>query len=843
MSWGALGMADHQPQNSSLRGDWLITVLAAGLLVGGAFGWRWLQREPRGTAIIAGLAESADAGLGGMFLPRTRALVAQKTASLEAYNQAIPEGELLRFLTRHLDGRTVRPETLRVMTQLVTDRILPALWRESQQASADGRFITHRAMARTLHKHFPRQVLANADVILFPEDDQFRVVVAEPPQDHFRDSGWHWRWIGLFLDRVPASRAGKMKELDVYAAEELSEFLSVFAIGWLELAAREVPHGDDMDPQVVQSTLARMVDDARREDAQFATEASPAESSEEAPRFSAEVKKRVLDAVARPMFQDVTEQVQLDFVHRPDMGLWLRRSELQIPLGIAGGGVSASDFDGDGDADLYFAGDEGGRLFRNDGGRQFVDVTAAAGLRPEGESRAGYFVDFDNDGDADLYVTFVWESNRMYQNDGSGMYADVTHDVGLTDDQQVTHEAVWFDMDNDGLLDVYTANFGPWPAGAVPTIGRKNENAGPNRLYHHRMDGNRHRFVEVGGELRVDDHGWTHCVGAWDYDQDGHMDLFSLNDFGASLVYRNLGGNSFAEVSRQLHLDATYNAMNFTLLDLGHDGHPAIYITEIMKLTHRQRYRKPTENTQIVFSAENLENLRALVTNRLYLHRSDGTYQDEHNTRIEPAELGWAWDATSFDYDNDSDLDLLVLNGTESKVPTERQPSRRHVAGRVFVMQYANARNVMYCSENGYFYNVSDHCPIAYSGNSRGSALLDFDADGDLDIAVNNYFGPGRLFENVQQSGHHWVRLHLTGRSSNRDAVGARVAVYFEDRVRYDQVVSGSGFLSQNTNALHFGLGGVDRVDRVVITWPSGIVQELRGLQADTTHRIEEPSS
>lgn len=834
-------MADHQAQKS-LRLDWMITLLAAAAVMCGALGWRWLQSEPRGTGGAADLTDSNDPNRGQMFLPRTRALVAQKTASLETYNQAIPERELLRFLTLHLDGRTVRPEALHVMTELVTDRILPTVWRESQEASADARFISHRAMARTLHKRFPREVLANADVILFPEDARLRVVVAEPPQDHFRDTGWHWRWIGLFLDRADASPPRMWKELDVYAAEELSEFLSVLAIGWLELAARDVPQGGDLGPRVVQSTLQDILADSRQPVAPRAAHKASAESSEDEPQFSAAIKQQVLATVARPMFQDVTQQVQLDFVHSPDMDLWMRRSELQIPLGIAGGGVSAGDLDGDGDADLYFAGHDGGRLFRNDGGRQFVDVTAAAGLRQDGESRAGYFVDFDNDGDADLYVTFVWESNRMYQNDGSGRYADITDDVGLTDDQQVTHEAVWFDMDNDGHLDVYTANFGAWPEGAVPTIGRKNENAGPNRLYHHRMDGDRHRFVEVAGEMQIDDRGWTHCVGAWDYDQDGYMDLFSLNDFGASLVYRNLGGKGFTEVSRKLHLDATYNAMNFSLLDLRHDGQPAIYITEIMKLTHRQRYRKPSERTEIVFSAENLENLRALVTNRLYVRRSDGTYRDEHNSRVEPAELGWAWDATSFDYENDSDLDLLVLNGTESKVPTERQPSQRHVAGRVFVMQYANARNVMYCSQNGYFYNVSAHCPIAYSGNSRGSALLDFDADGDLDIAVNDYFGPGRLFENVQQSNHHWVRLHLTGRVSNRDAIGARVAVHFGGQVRYDQVVSGSGFLSQNARTLHFGLGGADRVDRVVVTWPSGIVQQLGALEADTTHYIEEPS-
>ena len=812
-------------------GGWLTTLLIAVVLIGGALGWRVMQDQYH-----------------VQLLPRTRALIAQKTGSLEAYNLAVSETELVEFFNQHVDGHAVTAETFTSMTDLVMGDILPMLWRDSQQESSDSRFISHRAMASVIGKHFPRRVLTNADVILFPQHRDLRIVVAEAPQDHFRDSGWHWRWIGQYLEGLSPNELRGLKELDIYAAEELSEFLSVLGVALIDLAARDVdklaerprtPADVAINARSIRKTYERIKQRTKASLTSFAKR-----DSRVATRFSDQTKRRLAAALPQPMFRDVTQSVGIDFRHVPNRRLWLRRSDLEVPLGIAGGGVASGDFDGDGHLDLYFAGDQGGRLYRNVLGTHFEDASSAAGLRLEGESRAGYFIDYDNDGDLDLYVTFVWQSNRLYENDGSGVFQEITDQVGLTSSKTVTHEAIWFDMDNDGLLDLYTANFGTWTEGAVPTLGRINANAPPNLLYHHRLEEGRHQFVEVAEEMGVDDRGWTHCVGAWDFDQDGYLDLFSLNDFGASLAYRNLQGEGkgFLEVSRDLHLDAVYNAMNFTLMDITHDGQPSIYISQVMKLTHRQRYRKPTEKTAVVFTAKNLENLRTLVTNRLFCQRSEtGTYEDLHDACLEPAELGWAWDASALDYENDGDLDLLVLNGTESNIPTEDGASKRYLSGRLFLKAHAEQQNVMYVSEGGYFYDVSQDCPLAYKGNSRGSTFFDYDADGDLDVAINDYNGPARIFENLQNSNHHWVRFQLEGTRSNRDAVGARVEIRFGDQVRYDQVVSGSGFLSQNPTVLHFGLGGADQVDQLLITWPSGAKQGRTDLSVDQTHKIVEP--
>ena len=163
--------------------------------------------------------------------------------------------------------------------------------------------------------------------------------------------------------------------------------------------------------------------------------------------------------------------------------------------------------------------------------------------------------------------------------------------------------------------------------------------------------------------------------------------------------------------------------------------------------------------------------------------------------------------------------------------------------GHEFLTQHADQNNVCFLSQAGYFYDVSGKCELAYKGNSRGSAWFDFDNDGDLDVAINDYDDPGRIFENVQATKNQWIRIHLEGTQSNRAAIGARVEIRFGDgQKRFSQVVSGKGFLSQNPMTLHFGLGKIKEVEAVIITWPMGLQQTLKKLPADKTHIIREPA-
>ena len=804
----------------------------------------WTATVVIGVVLLLGAVAIRSTRPRADYLPRTRTLVQQKETSLKTYNREMPLEEVLSFYEAHT-GNPVSPEAFQALTTAIVEDVIPGLWKKSQARQAKGRWILHHAMFSSIQENYPHQTLTNADVIVFPDAPHLRVIVSEPNGDFFRDSGWHWRWIGKYLDGSAHPWEKVPKELDAYAAEELSEFLSVFAVAVVDVAASHAAtdHGTiearDINEVFEQIGLTTM---------------EPSGSRQFDAMFSTETKERLIASLPNPMFRDVTDAMGIKYRHLPNPEHWIRRTQLYTPTGLAGGGVSACDYDGDGFTDLYFAGDLGGALFRNMEGRAFKNVSKTAGITRAGESRAGYFVDFDNDGDEDLFFTYVGLSNRLYENAGDGTFRDVTESVSLQSGNQITHEAVWCDVDNDGYLDVYTGNFGDWLAGDSPTIGRTNSNAPPNQLYLNRVRNGKHTFQEVAEDMHVADRGWTHCVGAFDFDGDGWMDLFSLNDFGSSQIFRNLKGRDFEEVSGDQKMDDLYNAMSFTLMDLHHSGTPSIYISQVMKLTHRQRYSRPTEKTAIVFDPDKKDNLRVLNKNRLFSQNEQEFFVDEHNQRIEPAYLGWAWDVSALDYENDTDMDLIVLNGTETNIPPnnlrieqemqESENSNKELSiqeGRNWLAAYGNEQNVCFLQQDGYFYDVSSVNPIAFKGNSRGSAFLDFDNDGDLDVAISNYDNRVQLFENLQNQGHAWVRFQLQGRRSNRNGVGAIVEINFDNKTRFDRVVSGSGFLSQNPYPLHFGLGHAKVIDKVLIHWPSGTKQTLVGLKVNRLHNIQEP--
>ena len=379
-------------------------------------------------------------------------------------------------------------------------------------------------------------------------------------------------------------------------------------------------------------------------------------------RYSQETKTKLLKRLPKPMFVEAADEVGLSFQHSVNPETRKIRAPLQIPMDIAGGGVSAADYDQDGFPDLFFCGFGGGRLLHNEGGKKFVDVTAAAGLKVPAESRAAYFIDYDNDGDLDLFVTTMGLGLQLFENDGSGHFKNISESVGLAAYREIMHEAVFFDLDNDGLVDVYTACFGRWDRGNEPIVGKQNFNGEPNRLFHHKLVEGRHRFEEIGASAGVDDHGWTHSVGAWDFDGDGQTDLFSFNDFARAHAYRNRGGGKFAEWSIAWGMQKAYNGMGFALMDLDGDGRFEAYVTEISNPLYSEgaqiRYKMPP-GTEFM-DKKSLSFLARSVNNRLYSDTGTGKLENRINTLFEPAEMGWSWGVSAIDYENDGDLDFLV---------------------------------------------------------------------------------------------------------------------------------------------------------------------------------------
>jgi hypothetical protein len=206
---------------------------------------------------------------------------------------------------------------------------------------------------------------------------------------------------------------------------------------------------------------------------------------------------------------------------------------------------------------------------------------------------------------------------------------------------------------------------------------------------------------------------------------------------------------------------------------------------------------------------------------------------------------GWAWDAEFFDFDHDGDDDLYLANGTNDYNAHFRIHRRPNQEGQLeqFLLSHSRESNVFFLNEDGKLKNVSGRSGADFLGNSRSTSYLDFDADGDLDIALNNFHGPAKLFRNDTQSDRRWLKLRLIGdpkRATNRDAIGARILVTAGDGLRVlREIHGGSGYLSMNPKQLHFGLGSADAV-HVQIVWPNGERQDLEGVAANRSYTVRQ---
>ena len=388
----------------------------------------------------------------------------------------------------------------------------------------------------------------------------------------------------------------------------------------------------------------------------------------------------------------------IDFVHRRDPNLHMKKFRSELQFGViqhASGGLSAADYDLDGRPDLLFLDGERLRLFRNLGpakdaegtGARFEDVTAVSGLDGIGRTHCGLFADFDNDGDRDLFLGRYLTPNKLFLNDGHGVFTDVSADSGLDIAVPAT-SATLLDYDRDGFLDIYLAVNGN-AFEAFPRLPFFAQNGQPNRLF--RNDGGR-RFVDVTEASGTGDVGWSLAVATGDVDGDGWPDLAVANDFGRKNLYRNNGDGTFEEIARQAGVLDFSGGMGVTFGDFDDDGAVDLYTSNI---NSNQRwfgedrtvgqYIRNVSRTQWLF-ADFFEywKLYRLVGNdwtelgyqigegnSLFRNRGSDqggvSFDELKDSRT--ARAGWGWSVNFFDVDNDADLDLYAANGWISNTP------------------------------------------------------------------------------------------------------------------------------------------------------------------------------
>jgi hypothetical protein len=451
----------------------------------------------------------------------------------------------------------------------------------------------------------------------------------------------------------------------------------------------------------------------------------------------------------------------------------------------------------------------------------FIKLDNSAVAKEKAAATGGSWADVDLDGDQDLFITTLQGANLFLVNKGDGTFEKNTSNA-LVKEAMPSTASTWADVDNNGTLDVFVANYDANSA-----------------LFLNKGNGD---FTAVESELSKERVLATAC--SWgDFDNDGLVDLFVATERGANLLYHNDGNAKFSRVSGSEIVKPSLDARACAWADFDNDGDLDLFVANFRE------------------------------KNELYRNAGKGKFirveQSPFSVDV-GASVGCSWG----DYDNDGLLDLFVANqaeadflyhndggGTFSKVS-----AGPIVAGAgnstgsswvdfdndadldLFVSDFGGEKRLFRNLGGGFFERVRQHKIVGDKTNAQGHAWADVDNDGAVEVFVANNDQEQLLFHN-EGNGNRWIKLELVGRKSNRAAIGARVRVktivcgYPVWQIHEVSAQTGGGMSGQSSLPVEFGLGNALKVDSLVIHWPSGAVQIVTGLGANATHRLEEDAT
>ena len=573
-----------------------------------------------------------------------------------------------------------------------------------------------------------------------------------------------------------------------------------------------------------------------------------------------------------PVFQEVTaEALGRTECYKNQLlrGTDYWRTVLDAACGIdvyGNTGIAAGDFDGDGRDDLYVCQPSGlpNRLYRNCGDGTFEDVTDKAGVGVLDGTACALFADFENRGHQDLLVVCA-SGPLLFQNQGNGKFLLKPDAFRFANPPTgtFTHAAA-ADYDGDGRLDVYFCSYNYYLGldqyhYPVPYFDARN--GPPNFLLHNEGDGVFEDRTEAAG-LQIDNDRYTFaCV--WGHSSSGDApDLYVVNDFGRNNLYRNNGNGTFTAISAEAGVDDVGAGMSACWLDYDNDGHQDIYAAGMwvaagMRIGGQSHFHgKESEETRRLYR-------RHMLGNSLYRNLGNGKFQNV--AQRAGAEIGrWSWSSDSWDFDQDGFPDLYVANGyitgfderdvssffwrqVVSKSPETAIASESYERGWNAINELVRSdstwngheRNVVFANNrDGTFSDVSGVVGLDFPDDSRSFAFADLDLDGRLEIILKNRTAPQvRILRNAMSDLGSSIAFRLRGKRSNRDAIGSAVTVECDGHRQTKYLQAGSGFLSQHSKELFFGIGKTQSTVRATIRWPSGLTQVFDPLPAN--HRIE----
>ncbi len=515
-------------------------------------------------------------------------------------------------------------------------------------------------------------------------------------------------------------------------------------------------------------------------------------------------------------FTEQASSSQLDFV------LENNPTENKHMIETMAGGLAIFDYDGDGRPDIFFTNGAEvpslqktspkywNRLFRNEGGMKFRDVTEQAGVAGSGYDMGAAVADFDNDGRPDLFVAGV-NGSTLYHNLGNGRFEDVTARAGIKNKGWAV-AAGWFDFDRDGKLDLWVVHYTKWQLPDDRYCGDSSRGIRvychpkyfqglPSTLYRNRGDGT---FEDVTGRAGLaESAGRGMSVAFADYDGDGFPDAFVTNDNMPNFLFHNKGNGTFEEVglltgTALRDTGKPVASMGVEFKDYNNDGFPDLIITAL------------AGETFPVFKNDG----KGGFLDTTYLSRLG-----------EPAVRHSGWGLGLFDFNNDGWKDLFTANS--------------HVNDRVeqFESYTYREKNSVFANKGGSFHDVSESAGLSLTKAHRGAAFADLDGDGRIDAVVTSLAEPTELWRNASpDQQQHWITLRLRGVKSNRDGIGAIVRIGNQ----YAEMTTTVGYASSVDCGVHFGLGNTALVSRIDIQWLGGTKQTLRSVKADQVLDVTE---
>lgn len=457
------------------------------------------------------------------------------------------------------------------------------------------------------------------------------------------------------------------------------------------------------------------------------------------------------------------------------------------------------------------------RLYRNNRNGTFTDVTRQSGLDVEMYGMGVTVGDFDNDGWPDVYVTAVGQS-RLFRNTGKGAFVDITNAAGLGNRQAFSTSAMWVDVDRDGRLDLFVCNYVRWAMDRdvfCSADGRQKSYCTPEAfrgdtcwLFRNNGDGT---FTDITATSGIfDSSSKSLGVTLVDVDGNGWPDLFVANDTQPNKLYRNQRNGTFKEggVAAGVAFSADGRAragMGVDTVDLDGSGQPVIAVTNF-------------DNEMLAF----------------FRPTSPGLFRDAavQAGLAGPSRSTLGFGCAFADLDLDGSPDLVVVNGHIDDTVRNLRPGTT----------YAQPPHLFHNQGDGTFRDAARDAGASFAEPmvGRGLAVGDFDNDGDLDLLVTTNNGACRLLRNDVTSGHRSVRFRLVGTRSNRDGIGAVVRIFHGTTSQSRVVHTGGSYLSHSDLAVTFGVGRRDRIDRVVIAWPSGRLEDFPNLATGRTYACTE---